>query len=159
MAAIKRIKQKFWRSVVILSMMSFTILFVPLTIQEQVEDTFWPLAIAILFWMLAILGYGAIFSAGKMRKKFLTKRFGKDIQMNLKPGAFSFFSNPTAKTMDIILLLAILLLIVVSLTPLKEAYLMVILFSLFTWAVNMHCLFNSRTFRITKYKIKRGRMA
>ena len=112
-----------------------------------------------LFWMLAILGYGSIFSAGKMRKKFLTKRFGKDIQMNLKPGAFSFFSNPTAKTMDIILLLAILLLIVVSLTPLKEAYLMVILFSLFTWAVNMHCLFNSRTFRITKYKIKRGRMA
>ena len=156
MGAIQRIKHRFWLSVVLLTLMSLTILVVPATAQDDAKDTIWPIVIAILFWLLALLGYWAIFSANKKRKRFLFKRFGRDIQLNFRPGALCFFSNPIATTADISVMVAMLLFGIAMLTPLKDTYLIVILLSLFTWAANMHCLFNSRTFRITKYKTKRG---
>ena len=156
MGAIQRIKHRFWLSVILLTLMSLTILIVPATVQDETKDTIWPTVIAILFWLLALFGYWAIYLANKKRKRFLLKRFGRDIQLNFRPGAFSFFSNPIATIADISVIVAVLLFCIAMITPLKDTYIVVILLSLFTWAANMHCLFNSRTFRITKYKIKRG---
>ena len=156
MGAIQHIKHRFWLSVVLLSLMSLVILIVPATAQDDAKDTIWPIVIAILFWLLAVFGYWAIFSANKKRKRFLLKRFGRDIQLNFRPGALCFFSNPIATTADISAIVTMLLFGIAMITPLKDTYIVVVLLSLFTWAANMHCLFNSRTFRITKYIIKRG---
>ena len=156
MAAIRRIKHHFWLSVSFLSMMSLMILVVPMAARDSIKDTCWPIILAIVFWLFAIIGYWAIISANQRRKQFLLKRFGRDIQANFRPGVLSFFSNPLAITVDITGVILLLLLCIAMLTPLKDTYFSVILLSLLVWATNMHCLFNSRTFRITKYKFKRG---
>ncbi len=156
MIAIRRIKLRFWLAVYFLSAMSLTLLIVPVTAQGEMRKSAWPIVIAIIFWLFALIGYGTVISANKRRKQFLFKRFGRDIQLNFPPGCFGFFANPIAKIADISLIALLLSIGIIVHTPLKGTYLIVVLLSLFTWAVNMHCLFNSRTFRITKYKIKRG---
>ena len=156
MAAIQRIKHRYWLSVIFLSLMSLIILVVPMAAQDSAKNTCWPTIIAMFFWLFAIVGYWAIISANQRRKQFLLKRFGRDIQVNFRPGALSFFSNPIATTADITGVISLLLFCIAMITPLKDTYFIVILLSLFIWAANMHGLFNSRTFRITKYKFKRG---
>ena len=157
MKVIQRIKKRFWISVVLLSIMSLVILVVPLVAQDAVRDTFWPIAIALLFWLLAALGYWTIILANNDRKKFLKKRFGRDTLLNFRPGLLCFFSNPIAIGVDIAFIVATLSFIVAMITPLQDTYIVVVFLFLFIWTTNMHCLFNGRTFRMIKYEIKRGK--
>lgn len=155
MTAVSRIKHLFWLSVMFLSAMSATILVIPAAVHEQGNAGVLPKIIAILFWLFAVSGYSTVFLANKRRKKFLYRRFGRDIQENFRPGIFCFFSNPLAKITDISAIFVLLLFGGIMCTSLKNTYLAVVLLSLLIWAANMHCLFNSRTFRITKYKYKK----
>lgn len=157
MTAVSRIKHLFWLSVMFLSAMSATILVIPAAVHEQGNAGVRPKIIAILFWLFAVSGYSTMFLANKRRKKFLYRRFGRDIQENFRPGIFCFFSNPLAKIIDIAAISLLLVFGGIVCTPLKNTYFAVVLLSLLIWAANMHCLFNSRTFRITKYKYKEKR--
>lgn len=151
MNAINRIKHYFWLSVVFLSAMSLTILVIPIIPQHTGELS---VLIAIFFWCVAFLGYGAVFLANRRRKEFLRRRFGRDIQKNFRPGIFCFYSNPFAKLADTAVIFLLLLFVGILCTPLKNTYFAVILLSVLVWTINMHSLFNSRTFRILKYKYK-----
>ena len=151
MNAINRIKHYFWLSVVFLSAMSLTILVIPIIPQQTGELS---ALIAIFFWCVAFLGYGAVFLANRRRKEFLRRRFGRDIQKNFRPGIFCFYSNPFAKLADTATIFLLLLFVGILCTPLKNTYFAVILLSVLVWTINMHSLFNSRTFRILKYKYK-----
>lgn len=151
MNAINRIKHYFWLSVVFLSAMSLTILVIPIIPQHAGELS---ALIAIFFWCVAFLGYGAVFLANRRRKEFLRRRFGRDIQKNFRPGIFCFYSNPFAKLADTAAIFLLLLFVGILCTPLKNTYFAVILLSVLVWTINMHSLFNSRTFRILKYKYK-----
>lgn len=151
MNAINRIKHYFWLSVVFLSAMSLTILVIPIIPQHTGELS---VLIAIFFWCVAFLGYGAVFLANRRRKEFLRRRFGRDIQKNFRPGIFCFYSNPFAKLADTAAIFLLLLFVGILCTPLKNTYFAVILLSVLVWTINMHSLFNSRTFRILKYKYK-----
>lgn len=156
MNAINRIKRYFWLSVIFLSAMSLIILVIPIMTQQQNAGGL-SIIIAIFFWLFAFLGYGAVFLANRDRKEFLYRRFGRDIQKNLRPGVFGFYSNAFAKFADTAAIFLLLLFVGILCTPLKNAYFAVVLLSLLIWTINMHCLFNSRTFRITKYKNKEKR--
>lgn len=151
MNAINRIKHYFWLSVVFLSAMSLTILVIPIIPQHTGELS---VLIAIFFWCVAFLGYGVVFLANRRRKEFLRRRFGRDIQKNFRPGIFCFYSNPFAKLADTAAIFLLLLFVGILCTPLKNTYFAVILLSVLVWTINMHSLFNSRTFRILKYKYK-----
>lgn len=151
MNAINRVKHYFWLSVVFLSAMSLTILVIPIIPQHTGELS---VLIAIFFWCVAFLGYGAVFLANRRRKEFLRRRFGRDIQKNFRPGIFCFYSNPFAKLADTAAIFLLLLFVGILCTPLKNTYFAVILLSVLVWTINMHSLFNSRTFRILKYKYK-----
>lgn len=153
MNAINRIKHYFWLSVIFLSAMSLIVLVIPLMTQQQYTREL-SIIIAIFFWLVVFLGYGAVFLANRHRKEFLCRRFGRDIQKNFRPGIFCFYSNPFAKLADTAAIFLLLLFVGILCTPLKNTYFAVILLSVLVWTINMHSLFNSRTFRILKYKYK-----
>ena len=108
--------------------------------------------VGTLFWVLAVLGYGTFCVANTLRKKFWEKQFGGDIQKNYKPGILCFFSNRIAEVFDIMMATFFVVCLIVVCTPWRNTYFFIALLALLVWAVNMHSLFNGRTYRITKYK-------
>lgn len=155
MNSIKIIKKRYWLSVAMLSAASLMILVAPAVVAPSSGILSWSgYMVAAMFWGFAILGYGAIIAANRERKDFLKKKFGRDIQVNYRPGAMCFFSCLFAKIVDILMFVSFLLVCVALGTPMRDTYLVIILLMVLFWAVNMHCLFNGRIFRITKYKVQ-----
>lgn len=155
MRVIKTIRKQFWLSAGLLTAMSITFLFMPLAseLAEQTGD--WSVRVlGLFFWLFALTGYLAIAKANDNRKRFLLKRFGRDIQKNFRPGVLCVFSNRFAEVVDIMLIIFVLAFAVSVFTRLRDTYYIIVLLSLLVWAANMHCLFNGRTFRITKYDNK-----
>ena len=154
MKTLHRTKQYFWLSVILLSTMSLLIPVVPATIQNETEETVWSTVVAVVFWLLAAAGCWAIISANAHRKQYVTEKFGKHTPPTFPPGAFCFFSNPLATVADLSVIVTGIGFVVAVNTPLQDTYFAVVLLSLFIWAVLMHCLFNSRTFRVIQKKTK-----
>lgn len=155
MKTIQRIRKRFWLSAALLTAMSATFLFMPLASEMAGKTGGWSIRIlGGLFWLLAITGYGTVIRANAGRKKYLQKRFGRDIQEKFRPGVFCFFSNKAAEIVDIMLILFAIAFVVAIATRLSRTYYIFVILSLFIWAANMHCLFNGRIYRITKYEPK-----
>lgn len=155
MVEIRQIRQQFWIAVGLITAMCADILLIPATLRGGQAATFWSTVTAVVFWLLALSGYGFIFAAHRGRRRFLSKQFGRNVQ-KFRPGILCFFANPLAAAADILMIVTVPLLVIVMFSSLQDTYFSVILLSTVIWAVHMHCLFNSRTFRITKYKNKRG---
>lgn len=154
MKPIARIRKWFWYSAGILTVLPVTIMFMPM-IFELAGEHIWVVRFqGAVFWLLAIAGYGALWIANRWRKAFLLKKFGRDIQKNLKPGIVCIFSNPLAEMVDIMFLIFAVAFIISLCTPLRDTYYVVVMLSCFIWAVNMHCLFNGKIYRITKFDHK-----
>ncbi len=155
MKSILRIRKLFWISAGLLTGMSLTFLLMPLASRLSEQSSGWSVRIVgIIFWILAIVGYGSIAKANKFRKRFLNMKFGRDIQKNFRPGVFCVFSNKIAEVVDIMLAVFLVAFIVSLFTPLKNTYYIAVILSFLVWAANMHCLFNGRTYCITKYDQK-----
>ena len=153
MGAIQRIKAYFYTSVCFLTLMSFSIMLMPWASEMAIETNDMSVkTVGILFWLLTLLGYGAFCLANSKRKKFWKKRFGRDIQKNYKPGFLCFFTNRIAEVFDIMMAIFLVITVIVACTPWKNTFFFIALLALLIWAVNMHSLFNGRTYRITKYK-------
>lgn len=153
MRAIRRIKAYFYTSVCFLSLMSFSIMLMPWASEAAIETNDMSVKIVgLLFWLLIVLGYGAFCLANSRRKKFWKKRFGRDIQKNYKPGFLCFFTNRIAEVFDIMMAIFLVITMIVAFTPWKNTFFFIALLALLIWTVNMHSLFNGRTYRITKYK-------
>lgn len=156
MRAIRRIKAYFYSSVCFLSLMSFSIMLMPWASEKAIETNDMSVkTVGVLFWLLTLLGYGALCLANAKRKRFWVKRFGRDIQKNYKPGFLCFFSNRIAEVFDIMMATFLVTTAIVAFTPWRNTFFFIALLALVVWAVNMHCLFNGRTYRITKYKKER----
>ena len=153
---IQRIKKQFWLAVGLLTAMSAMFLMMPPASEMAEATNDWSVRIVgILFWAFAVSGYVTVARANSNRKKFLNKKFGRDIQTNYKPGILCFFSNKHAKIVDSLLAVFTALLVAALFTRLRSTYYIVVFLSLFIWAANMHCLFNGRIYRITKYVQRR----
>lgn len=158
MRTIQRIRRKFWMSVGLLSAMSATFLFMPLASKLEEQTGGWSVRIlGLLFWLLAVTGYLTIVKANKMRKRFWHIRFGRDIQTTYRPGILCACANPWAKVIDSMLAVVTVVFAVCLMTPLRNTYFIIVFLSLLIWAVNMHCLFNGRIYRITKYEKSKER--
>ena len=155
MRTIQGIRKRFWLAAALLTAMSATFLFMPLASAISAQTGGWSVRVlGAVFWLLAIAGYGTVIRANASRKHYLQKRFGRDIQKKLRPGAFCFFSNKLAEIADIMLILFAIAFAAASATWLSRTYYIFVILSLFIWAANMHCLFNGRIYRITKFEPK-----
>ncbi len=158
MRSIQTIRNQFWLSVGLLTGMSATFLLMPWASALADRSGEWSIRVAgLLFWLFAITGYGTVMKANKNRLKFLNKKFGRDIQKNFRPGILCVFSNRYAKIADVMLAIFAAVFVVSLFTQLKNTYYIIAILSLFVWAANMHCLFNGRIYRITKYNYKERR--
>lgn len=158
MRIIKNIRKQFWSAVCLLSAMSATFLMMPLASELSDATNEWSVRIAgILFWAFAIAGYGTIIKANNSRKRFLNKKFGRDVQKHFRPGLLCVFSNKYAKAVDIMLAIVAAAFVIALFTKIKNTYGIIVILSLLVWAVNMHGLFNGRIYRITKYDSKERR--
>ena len=158
MSAIKTIRKQFWLSVGLLTAMSASFLLMPWASGIANDTGDWSVRIVgVIFWALAITGYGTVIMANVNRKNFLNKKFGRDIQLNFRPGAFCVFSNKLAEMADIMLVIFAIAFVVALFTQLKNTYYIIVILSVLIWAINMHCLFNGRIYRITKYDYKERR--
>lgn len=153
MKAIPRIGICFFISVISLTLMSIVIMLMPWASEQAIatEDNSVEV-VGMLFWLLALWGYGSLGIANIERKRFCVKCFGYDIQKNYRPGILCFFANKIAEVFDIMMAIFFVVSLIVVFTPWRNTFFFIALLALLIWAVNMHSLFNGRIYRITKYK-------
>ncbi len=152
MRSINRIKQLFWFSAVFLFLMSGSILIMPMATKVGEEDRSILLLSGLVFWISCITGYTLLFMANKERKYFIRRKLNGDPSMDCKPGIITFFDNVPATIADVAMIASFLLFVGVYFTELKYEYISYVLLFILVFSLNMHCLFNGRIYKATKYK-------
>lgn len=152
MKAIKEVKRFFLTSIVFLSVMSLSILFMPMAVNSM--NNIWVVLVGLTFYIGAIGGYVSIVIAGVLRKKHLSILKEKRKTNKDKLGLVSFFSNLPALIFDILMLISIIAFCVVCLLGYLDIHIPFIVLSIMVLSINMHCLFNGRIYRSIQIKVK-----
>lgn len=152
MKYIREIKQLFWLAVSFLFLMSVTILFMPIASKAGENNRQVLLLMGIVFWESGIAGYTMLILANVERKWFLNNKVGIDNKMNCLPGIITFFANIPATIADVGAFLSITLTVFINFTSRRYDYISYVLLFLLVLSLNMHCLFNGRVYKTTKFK-------
>lgn len=150
MKAIKEVKRFFLTSVVFLSVMSLSILFMPMAVNSM--NNIWVVLVGLTFYIGAIGGYVLIVIAGVLIKKHLSILKEKRKTNKDKLGLVSFFSNLPALIFDILMLISIIAFCVVCLLDYIDIHIPFIVLSIMVLSINMHCLFNGRIYKFIKIR-------
>ena len=158
MRSIQKIKRLFGISVVCQFLMSASILFMPSAVQIGQQDRKMTVLVGLVFWVSAIFGYALLIMANLERKRFINRKADGDVKMNYCPGIAGFFTNIAATVADVAMILSFLLFVIVSFTEWKYDYISYVLLFMSVFSLHMHCMFNGRIYKVTKYKrIKEGK--
>lgn len=152
MRSIQKIRRLFWFAVVFIFLMSASILLMPIAVRMGEQDRKMTALIGIVFWLSAITGYTLIAMANTERKWFIIRKVDGDVKMNCHPGIATFFTNVPATVFDVTMILSFLMLIIINFTDWRYEYVTYVLLFLMVLSLNMHCLFNGRIYKATKYK-------
>ena len=152
MRSILKIRRLFWFAVVFIFLMSASILLMPIAVQMGEQDRKMTALIGIVFWLSAITGYTLIAMANAERKWFIIRKIDGNVKMNCHPGIATFFTNVPATVFDVTMILSFLMLIIINFTDWRYEYVTYVLLFLMVQTLNMHCLFNGRIYKATKYK-------
>lgn len=152
MKNIRKIKRLFWLAVGFLFLMSATILFMPVVSKAGENNRQVFMLMGTVFWGSAIVGYTMLLLANAERKWFLKNKVGIDDKMNCLPGIITFFTNIPATIADVVAVLSIVLTVIINFTSRRYDYISYILLFLLVLSLNMHCLFNGRIYKTTKFK-------
>lgn len=142
----------FWLSFISLLITSLTFLWMPF-IQE---NRFGLVVTGIVFWITLIAGYALLYVANKKRKCVVYRSDKQDDHKIKSIGLFKFFSNFPAIISDLTLLSCILLILIISVTKLKETYLPYFIIFLSLFSLNSHCLFNGKIYKFIRKNYFRG---
>lgn len=126
---------------------SFCILFVPVVYKHHTAT----LLCSMGFWMFLIIGYILIFLIKRKSKKCGFKADKKKI------GLFTFFRNPTAKVIDILLIAMLMLFIASILLKQLEGFIQYITLFAVIFLIHMHSLFNSDVYQYIQLEVRRGK--
>lgn len=151
----KRLEKLYWLSVVFLTIMSATVLIMPVVNSASYENRFSVVVVGLLFWLSGIAGYASIIMANKERKWYVTNQLGEEISMGCRSGVITFFANIPATVADVAMMTSFLLFVVINFTEYKDSYLSYVLLFLFLLSINMHCLFNGRIYKSIQIRNKR----
>lgn len=152
MKNVRKIKRLFWLAVSSLFLMSGTILFMPIASKAGENNRQVLLLIGTVFWISAIAGYTMLLLANSERKWFLKNKVGIDNKMNCLPGIITFFTNVPATIADVVAILSFVLMVIINFTDRRYDYISYVLLFLLVLSLNMHCLFNGRIYKTTKFK-------
>ena len=152
MRSINRIKRLFWSATTFLFLMAFSILIMPMATKVGEEDRSILLLSGTVFWLSCVTGYTFLFMANRERKYFIRRNLGGDVSMGCRPGIITFFDNVPATIADVAMIASFLLFVGVNFTELKYEYISYVLLFILAFSLNMHCLFNGRIYKATKYK-------
>ena len=157
---VKTIKGLFWLSVGLLLLNAITFLFMPIA-TEAIENGSirWGLmAVGSIFWVSIVLGYAFLIMANVYRREFVRNRPDGDLTMRCRIGIITFFSTIPGAIGDTLFIAALLALVITYLLGSINSYLTYVLLAVLSFSSNMHCLFNGRIYKTTKYKriVRRG---
>ncbi len=152
MRSVRKIKRLFWFAIVFLFMMSASILLMPKAVEMGEQDKSLVALIGMMFWTSAITGYVLIALANSERKWFIYHKVDGDVKMDCLPGIATFFTNVPATVADVTMITSFLVFVVINFTSRRYDYISYVLLFLLVFSLNMHCLFNGRIYKTTKYK-------
>ena len=143
-----KLKVYFVLSVLCLFIMSATILFMQFSVNSSAQGRMFVVAVGLTFWISALSGYTFIFIANRIRKKIMGQITSDYAILRGRPGIICFFSNIYATVADTAMFLSFVLFAVVNFTELKTSYWAYIFLFLLIFSLHMHCLFNSKIFKL-----------
>lgn len=152
MRSVQKIKQLFWFAIVFIFLMSASILLMPLAVQMGEQDRKMTVLIGIVFWLSAIVGYVLIAVANAERKWFIIRKVDGNVKMNCRPGVAEFFTNIPATVFDVTMIMSFLMFIVINFTDWRYDYISYVLLFILVFSLHMHCMFNGRIYKATKFK-------
>ena len=152
MRSIQKIKQLFWFAVLFQFLMSASILLMPMAVQMGQQDRKMTALIGIVFWLSAIAGYVLLAVANSERKWFINRKVDGNVTMNCRPGIAEFFTNIPATVFDVAMIMSFVMFVVINFTDWRYDYISYVLLSLLFFSLHMHCMFNGRIYKATKFK-------
>lgn len=152
MRSIQKIRRLFWFAVVFIFLMSASILLMPIAVQMGEQDRKMTALIGIVFWFSAIAGYVLIVMANAERKRFIIRKVDGNVKMNCRSGIAEFFTNVPATFADVTMIMSFLMFVIIGFTKWRYEYISYVLLFLLVFSLHMHCLFNGRIYKVTKYK-------
>lgn len=152
MIIVSRIKKMFWIAVAFFLLMSASILIMPMASEMGARERYMLILSGCEFWVSFVIGYILIFMANKERKYFIRRKLKGDVSMGCRAGIITFFDNVPATIADIAMISSFLLFFGINFTELRYKYISYVLLFILVFSLNMHCLFNGRIYKITKYK-------
>lgn len=136
----RKLKICFFVSVIFLTIGAASILFMPIARDSSSATYKIPLLInGLVFWISFIIGYLLVFLSSAMRNKI--------IRIKGKPGIAFFCSNIYATIFDFLLIISFISLVILLIFHQTESYITFVVLFLLVLSINMHAMFNGKTFK------------
>lgn len=152
MKSIQKIKTFFGFAVVFQFLMSASILVMPTAVQLGQQDRKMTILIGLAFWLSAITGYVLVGVANSERKWFIDYKVDGNVKMDCRSGIAEFFTNVPATIADVTMIMSFIMFVIINFTKWRYEYIAYVLLFLLIFSLNMHCMFNGRIYKTTKYK-------
>ena len=152
MRSIQKIEQLFWFAIVFQFLMSLSFLFMPMAVQMGQQNRKMTVLIGLVFWLSAIVGYVMVAMANSERKWFIKRKVDGNVKMNCRSGITEFFTNVPATVADVAMIMSFLMFVIIGFTKWRYEYISYVLLFLLVFSLHMHCMFNGRIYKATKYK-------
>lgn len=152
MRIVNRTKIYFYLSVFFLLMMSMSILFMPSAVEHQEQSGTYLILVGSTFWVSAIIGYLFVMLANIKRREFIIDKYDGNLSMNCRIGVITFFDNVPATVADVTMISSFILLVIINFTSMRYSFIVYVLLAMFVFSLNMHCLFNGRIYKVTKFR-------
>ena len=151
---IHRIKVDFWTAVIFFSMNAVTILTMPLivTISKESGKQIYLILLGSFFWLSLIFGYTFVCFANRKRKLFIISKLDGDLSMGQHIGLITFFSNMPALIVDSAMFASVIVIIIIYKIGEFDTYFTYAMLAVIVFTVNMHCMFNGRIYKTTKFR-------
>lgn len=150
---IHNIKILFWAAVALFFMNALSFLFMPIAlIASNESDRQLLILVGAFFWLSLILGYTLVFIANLERKSFIRNRLDGNLSMDCRMGIITFFANIPAIVADAAMVAAIAAFVIICFMDASNNYIAYVMLAIISFSLNMHCLFNGRIYKTTKFK-------
>ena len=153
MSIIRKIKRFFRIAVACFAVNAACFLFMPAFVrQSHAANKAGLIVLGIVFYVSLLAGIAATVCANAARREFARTRLNGDYRMDARIGAFSFFGNIPATVFDVTLIVSAAAFAAVLIIGRAQSELTFAFLSLLVLSLYMHCLFNGRIYKSTKYK-------
>lgn len=153
MNIIRRIKWFFRISIACFAANAACFLFMPAAVRlERAANRAGLIVLGVVFWLSLLAGIASAVCANLARREFARTRLDGDYRMDSGIGVFGFFGNIPAAVFDVTLILSAAALAAILIIGQSGSELTFAVLSLLVLSLYMHCLFNGRIYKSTKYK-------